>query len=81
MVTRMKTTIELPDDLVAQVREIARDERTTMRELMIEGLRHALERRQVTSRAEFVFPTYAGKGLAEGISGADLIDASYGLPR
>jgi hypothetical protein len=28
-----------------------------------------------------VFPTYAGKGLAEGISGADLIDASYGLPR
>lgn len=81
MVTRMKTTIELPDDLVAQVREVARDERTTMRELMIEGLRHALERRQATSRAEFVFPTYSGNGLAEGISGADLIDASYGLPR
>ena len=56
--TRMKTTIELPDDLVAQVRDVARDEHITMRELMIEGLRHALERRQSTSRAEFVFPTF-----------------------
>ncbi|BBH16145.1 hypothetical protein Back2_04320 [Nocardioides baekrokdamisoli] len=77
----MKTTIELPDDLVAQVRDIAREEHTTMRELMIEGLRHALERRQATTRAEFVFPTYAGHGLAEGIIGADIIDVSYGLPR
>ena len=57
-VTHMKTTIELPDDLVAQVREVARDEHTTMRELMIEGLRHALERRQAAGRREFVFPTY-----------------------
>ena len=60
MVARMKTTIELPDDLVAQVREVAREEHTTMRELMIEGLRHALERREATSRAEFVFPTFGG---------------------
>ena len=81
MVTRMKTTIELPDDLVAQVRDVAREEHTTMRELMIEGLRHALERRQATGRAEFVFPTYAGSGLAEGIIGAEIIDVSYGLPR
>lgn len=65
MVARMKTTIELPDDLVAQVREVARDERTTMRELMIEGLRLALERRQATTRAEFVFPTFGGEGTTQ----------------
>lgn len=81
MVTHMKTTIELPDDLVGQVRDVARDEHTTMRELMIEGLRLALERRQAIGRAEFVFPTFAGNGLAEGITGANLIDASYGLAR
>ena len=81
MGTRMKTTIELPDDLVAQVREVAREERTTMRELMIEGLRHALERRQTTSRREFVFPTYNGSGLAEGLTETTIIDATYGLPR
>ncbi|GAC1379467.1 MAG: hypothetical protein NVSMB48_03040 [Marmoricola sp.] len=81
MVAHMKTTIELPDDLLAQVREVAREEHTTMRELMIEGLRHTIERRQATSRADFVFPTFAGKGLAEDLTEADLIDVSYGLPR
>lgn len=81
MVTHMKTTIELPDDLLAQVRDVAREEHTTMRELMIEGLRHTIERRQSTSRADFVFPTFAGKGLAEDLTEADLIDVSYGLPR
>lgn len=81
MVTRMKTTIELPDELIAQVREVARDERTTMRELMIEGLQHTLERRRSATRAAFTFPTFAGSGLVDGVTDADAIATSYGLPR
>ncbi|MGN6160499.1 MAG: type II toxin-antitoxin system VapB family antitoxin [Marmoricola sp.] len=77
----MKTTIELPDDLLAQVREVAREERTTMRELMIEGLRHTIERRQSTRRADFVFPTFAGNGLVDDLDESEIIDASYGLHR
>lgn len=77
----MKTTIELPDELIAQVREVAREEGTTMRELMIEGLQRTLERRRAATRADFVFPTFAGSGLAEGVREADMISISYGLPR
>lgn len=57
-VTSVKTTIELPDDLLAQVREVARHEQTTMRELMIEGLRLALERHGSPTRTGIVFPTF-----------------------
>lgn len=81
MVTHMKTTIELPDELIAQVREVAREEHTTMRELMIEGLQRTLERRRSTTRTTFSFPTFAGSGLVEGVTDSDAIATSYGLPR
>jgi hypothetical protein len=38
----VKTTIELPDDLLAAVRERARQRGTTMRALLEEALRHSL---------------------------------------
>ena len=37
---RMKTTLDLPDDLFLKAKLLAAERRTTMKELMIQGLRH-----------------------------------------
>ena len=36
----MKTTFEMPDDLFFKAKLLAAERRTTMKELMIQGLRH-----------------------------------------
>jgi hypothetical protein len=36
----MKTTLDLPDDLFLKAKLLAAERRTTMQELMIQGLRH-----------------------------------------
>lgn len=41
----MKTTVDIADDLLERARKIARRERITLKELLIEGLRHEIERR------------------------------------
>ena len=40
----MKTTVELPDDLLIQAKQFAAGHRTTMRALIERGLRHELNR-------------------------------------
>ena len=46
MVTHMKTTVDLPEALLAAVKETAAKERTTLRSLVEEGLRIVLARRR-----------------------------------
>lgn len=59
----MKTTIELPDELLAQVRAVARREGVTLRQLIEEGLQRALEIRECGDKAPLDFPVYGGSGL------------------
>ncbi len=66
----MKTTIELPDDLLKQVRRVARDEGATLRALVEEGLQRALEARRRARRRTFDFPAYGGSGLTDEFHGA-----------
>lgn len=74
----MKTTVELPDELLRQVRELSRSSGVTMRELMVEGLRSELARRQENApRPDFVFTAVEGEGLAFGLTPAEAIAMSY----
>lgn len=41
----MKTTVELPDELLVAAKKRAAEERTTLRALIARGLRHVLEQR------------------------------------
>lgn len=66
----MKTTIELPDELVRQARRVARREGTTLRALTEEGLQRSLEARRQTVRRPLDFPTYGGSGLTDEFEGA-----------
>ena len=62
MGTHMKTTVEISDALLAEAREVARREGTTLRALLDEGLRIALRQRR---RRRFTLRrvTFSGNGL------------------
>ena len=62
----MKTTIELPDELLAQ----ARSEGATLRALVEEGLQRSLEARRSMGRRQLDFPSYGGSGLTTEFQGA-----------
>lgn len=61
----MKTTIELPDDLVDQARRVAKQEGATLRALVEEGLQRSLEARRSSVRRQLDFPTFGGSGLTD----------------
>lgn len=61
----MKTTIELPDELIQQARRIARQEGASLRALVEEGLQRSLEARRQAVRRRLDFPSYGGSGLAD----------------
>jgi hypothetical protein len=66
----MKTTIELPDELVKQARRVARQEGATLRALVEEGLQRNLEARRQAARQQLDFPSYGGSGLTSEFEGA-----------
>lgn len=65
----MKTTIELPDELVEQARRLAREEGATLRSLVEEGLQRSLEARRQPARRKFDFPSFGGSGLNDEFQG------------
>ena len=65
----MKTTIELPDELLEQVRRVARSEGATLRALVEEGLQRSLEARRRMVRRDLDFPSYGGSGLTDRFQG------------
>lgn len=58
----MKTTIDLPDDLLHRVKIIAAQRRTTIKELVVQGLEYAT--REDAPDAETVRKERAGKLIA-----------------
>lgn len=68
----MKTTIELPDDLLERGKAVARRENSTLKALIEEGLRLALRERARASRrtAPFEVRPFEGDGLTPEFSDA-----------
>jgi hypothetical protein len=70
----MRTTINLPDDLLARLKKLAAASGTTVTALIQDALREALARRQRTRPATVVrLTTYRGTGLQPGV---DLDDSA-----
>ncbi len=65
-VTHMKTTIELPDELLERGKAVARRENSTLKALIEEGLRLAIrERTRARKRApRFAVQPFQGDGLS-----------------
>jgi hypothetical protein len=79
-VAHMKTTVNLPDELLREAQELARRERTTLRALIETGLRAVVK--QSSSSAPFVLgdASVQGRGLQPAFRGASweqIRDAVY----
>jgi hypothetical protein len=77
----MKTTVELPDELLREAQQLARVEGTTMKSLLEEGLRAAIARHREASQFSLCDASVDGDGLTAEFadaSWAQIRDASYG---
>jgi hypothetical protein len=61
----MKTTVQIPDGLIARAKALARREGTTLAALVEEGLRTVVKARDVRSGAAFVLrdASVGGEGM------------------
>jgi len=60
----MRTTINLPDDLLAQIKKLAATSHSTVTALIGDALREALAKRRHKRRnGRVTLPTYGKKGL------------------
>jgi predicted transcriptional regulator len=66
----MKTTIELPDDLLERSKAVARRENSTLKALVEEGLRLALRARSRRAITPFSVQPFEGDGLTPGFAAA-----------
>lgn len=67
----MKTTVEIPDSLLNEARAVATRHQTTVRALIIEGLRRSVAERRRAGGFRLRKATFKGHGLQSGIEAAD----------
>jgi hypothetical protein len=80
MVAHMKTTLEIADPVLSAAKETAHREGTTLRSLVEEGLRLALDRRQRGERFRLRDASVGGRGIRpelEGASWDEIRDLAY----
>ena len=66
--SHMKTTVELPAALLAEAKRLTRRDGTTLRELLEDGLRAAIEARKGRQRFVLRNASVGGDGLAPEIA-------------
>lgn len=80
MVTHMKTTIEISDAVLSEAKEAARREGRTLRSLVEEGLRLALERHEGGGQFRLRNASVGGRGVRAGVEGAsweEILEMAY----
>lgn len=83
MVSSMKTTVNLPDELLREAQELARRERTTLKDLIETGLRTVVAQRSGGSQFVLADAGVDGNGLQQEFRGArweQIRDAIYQQP-
>lgn len=66
----MKTTVEIPDALIKDARKLASQQRTTLRVLIVEGLRRVLTKRRSSEGFRLRKASFKGNGLQPEAAGA-----------
>lgn len=79
----MRTTVNLPDDLLLQAKKAALESNTTLTEIIADAVRQSLARRKMSPpREEFKLITYGSGGVGPGVDLDDtrsLIDLMDGV--
>ena len=72
MGSHMKTTLEIPDDLLKEAKAVASAEHRTLRSLVEEGLRWTIsQRKKKTERFVLRDATVRGRGVRPGVTEGD----------
>lgn len=66
----MKTTVEIPDVLLAEARKLAARDGTTVRALIEQGLRRIIDERKRAGAFRLRKATFKGDGLQPGVAAA-----------
>ena len=82
MASHMKTTIHIADSLLNEAKKVAREERTTLKALVEEGLRDVISKRRGRRSKGFRLrkATFKGQGLQPHLAGAtwdQILDLGY----
>lgn len=85
MASHMKTTVHIPDALLAEAQALAAKEKTTLKALIAEGLQKVVRDHRQKRKTE-VMPdlSFGGQGFTpefENASWDEIRDEIYGLPR
>ena len=70
MVNHMKTTVQIPDNLLKEARKLANEEKTTLKSLLEEGLRRIVAERKRRGKFKLRKATFKGEGLQPNLEGA-----------
>ena len=72
MASRMKTTVQISDALLADIHKIAAMRKTTLKALIDEGLRHVVERERMKKKPfKLKDGSIGGQGLTKEFENAD----------
>lgn len=66
----MKTTVEIPDAVLKEARRVAAHEKTTVRALIVDGLRRVLAERKRKGTFRLRKASFKGDGLHPDLAGA-----------
>jgi hypothetical protein len=69
MSRHMRTSLDIPDPLLRKAKAVARARKTTLRQLVLEGLRAVVERAKSPYKLED--HSFGGRGLVEGVGWDD----------
>lgn len=70
MLRHMRTSVDIPDPLLSRAKNVARERRTTLRQLVLEGLRRVIEDAPDGSY-EWRDGSFGGDGLVDGLTPDD----------
>ncbi len=70
MASHMKTTVQIPDSLLAEAQRLARREGTTLKALVQEGLRRVVDQHKRQKNFQLRKASFKGEGVAPGMEHA-----------
>lgn len=71
MLKHMRTSVEIPDALLRRAKRLAQERGTTLRQLLIDGLRVVVERATPSGRHRMKDRSFGEGGLVSGLSWSD----------
>jgi hypothetical protein len=71
MLLHMRTSVDIPDPLLKRAKRLARERSTTLRQLLVDGLRLVVERGEEPAPYRMQDCSHGSGGLVEGLSWSD----------